>query len=217
MMYRYTTDNTMGLPYSINDPAASSRTQQLPPCSRPDRIPDPDPEVHEAYQEFVHNSRGSPDRLTSFLSLHLQAVLKGPKNQQPTAPVIIRRERMVVLELALHSRSHPISHRGWGGILLPQTRSVQPGQQAYSGKLLKFSIQVLACTTGVGNAQPCNSCWQRERQTIEHNLQPYMIDFKAESNITTLSIPLSGNDYCLKADVTFHFTCYSHHHGGVYE
>jgi len=211
MVYSYTTDNTMGLPYSINDPATSSRTQQPPSCSLPNRFPDR--KKLAVYQEFVHNSRSSPDRLTSFLSLHLQVMLKDPKDQRPTATVKIRREKGVVLELALHSRSHPISNWGWGGILLPQTRSVQSGQQAYSGKLLKFSIQLFDCTTGRVDAQPCNSCWQRERPTIEHNLQPYMIDFKAESNITTLSIPLGGNDCCLKADVTFYFTCY---HKGIY-
>ena len=142
-------------------------------------------------------------------------MLRDPKNQRPTAPVRIRREKRVVLQLLLYS-DYPIGHRGWGGIQLPQTRSVRTSQPAFSGRLLKLSIQVLGCSACAPNAQPCSSCWGRERRTIDPNLQPYMIDFQAESSIAALSMPVNGNDKCLKADVTFHFTCYSRHHRGWY-
>jgi hypothetical protein len=148
-------------------------------------------------------------------------VLTDPKNLQPTASVQIRREKKVVLELALHSHSHPIDNWRWGGIQLPLTGSVKSAQQPFSGRILRLSIQVLGCSTGLPNAQPCESCWARERKSLNANvcppnLQPYMIDFKADSAIIALFKPLDGNDKCLKADVTFHFTCYSNHHGGMY-
>ena len=146
-------------------------------------------------------------------------MLKDPKDQQLTCPVTIRREKKVVLELSLHSYSHQIGYWGWGGVQLPQTGSVKSGQQAVPRNLLKLSIQVSGCSTALPNIQPCPNCWDRERQAIDRNvfpsnLQPYMIDFKAEKLITLLSEPLDGS--CLKADVTFHFTCYSKHHGGSY-
>ena len=151
-----------------------------------------------------------------FLSVRLQAVLKDPMDQQPTAPVTIRREKRVVLELTLHSDSHPISGWGWDGIQLPQTGSVKSVQQIFPEKLLNLSIQVFGSSMGAPNAQPCRNCWDRERQSINPNVflanpQPYMIDFKAE-NITT-ALSASSDKTCLKAEVTFHFTCYSKHHG----
>ena len=160
-----------------------------------------------------------PDLLKNFLSARLQTMLKDPKIQQLTSPVTIRREKKVVLELSLHSDSHPIGYWGWGGIQLPQTGSVKSSQQAVLGKLLKLSIQVFGCSTAVPNIQPCPTCWDRERRATDPNvfppnLQPYMIDFQAENLTTLFSRPLDGN--CLKADVTFHFTCYSKHHGGSY-
>ena len=160
-----------------------------------------------------------PDLLKNFLSARLQTMLKDPKIQQLTSPVTIRREKKVVLELSLHSDSHPIEYWDWKGIQLPRTSSVKSGQHSVPGKLLKLSIQVSGCSTAVPNIQPCCICWNRERQAIDpnifpSNLQPYMIDFKAENLTTLLSGPLDGN--CLKADVTFHFTCYSKHHGGPY-
>src|SRR5258708_32313610 len=89
----------------------------------------------------------------------------------------------------------------------------------FSGKLLKLSIEVFGCSTGTPNVQPCNNCWVRHQRTVDPNfgpahLQPYMIDFKAEKLTTMLSQHLDEN--CLKADVMFHFTCYSRHHGGTY-
>ena len=160
-----------------------------------------------------------PDLLKFFLSARLQAMLKDPNTQQLTSPVTIRREKKVVLELSLHSDSHPIGYWGWGGIQFPQTGSVKSSQQAVLGKLLKLSIQVFGCSTAVPNIQPCPTCWDRERRATDPNvfppnLQPYMIDFQAENLTTLFSRPLDGN--CLKADVTFHFTCYSKHHGGSY-
>ena len=157
---------------------------------------------------------GVPDLLIFiFISTRLQTVLRDPKDQPLTFPVKIRREKRIVLELSLHSDSYPISHWGWNGIQLPQTGSVKLGQQAVPGKLLKLSIQVLGCLKGVPNAQPCPTCW-RKRQPIDpnvfpSNLQPYMIDFKADNPIALLSEPSDGS--CLKANITFHFTC---HHGG---
>ena len=147
-------------------------------------------------------------------------MLKDPKNQQPTIPVEIRREKKVVLGLTLHSASYPISDRGWEGIQLPQTGSVKPSQQTLSGGLLKLSIHVFGGSTGAPNAEPCSNCWDREQQTMDPNvfpadLQPYMIDFKAE-NLTTLHSGPS-NENCLKADITFRFTCYSYHHEGTYK
>ena len=145
-------------------------------------------------------------------------MLKDPNAQQLTSPVAIRREKKVVLELSLHSDSRPIGYWGWEGIQLPQTGSVKSGQQAAPGKLLKLSIQVFGFSTAVPNIQPCPICWDRERRAIDPNifpsLQPYMIDFKAENPTTLLSGPLDGG--CLKAEVTFHFTCYSKHHRGSY-
>ena len=159
------------------------------------------------------------DLLKKFPSARLQAMLKDPTAQQLTSPVTIRREKKVVLELSLHLDSHPIGYWDWKGIQLPRTRSVKAGQQDVPGKLLKLSIQVSGCSAAVPNIQPCRTCWNRERQAIDpnvfpSNLQPYMIDLKAENLTTPLSGPLDGN--CLKADVTFHFTCYSRHHGGPY-
>ena len=158
-----------------------------------------------------------PDLLIYFLSLHLQAMLKDPKDQRPTVPVEIRREKQVVLGLVLYSDSPPVSEYGWEGIQLPQTGSVKSGQQTLSERLLKLSIQVFGSSTGAPNAEPCDSCWDREQQANVHqaNLQPYMIDFKSKSRTTVLSRPLDDN--CLKADVTFHFTCYSKHHEGRYK
>ena len=167
------------------------------------------------------------DLLIFFLSLRLRAVLKDPRDQQPTLPVEIRREKKVVLGLVLYSDSQPVGKYGWEGIQLPQTGSVKPGQQILSGKLLKLSIQVFGSSTGAPNAQPCDRCWVREQRGINPNvcttnLQPYMIDFKSESLTTALSRPLDENCLradvnCLKTDVTFHFTCYSRHHEGMYK
>jgi hypothetical protein len=161
------------------------------------------------------------DLLIFTLSLRLQAELKDPKCQQLTDPVTIRREKKVVLGLTLRSDSHPIGSWGWGGIQLQQTASVKPVRQPFSGRLLKLSIQVLACSTGFPNVQPCTKCWDRERQRIDPstgvaNLQPYMINFTAGSLVTVLSTSLDRNNRCLKADVRFCFTCYSNHHGGDY-
>jgi len=163
-----------------------------------------------------------PDLLIFLLSVRLQTMLKDPKAQQLTSPVTtvpIRREKKVVLEMSLHSDFRPIGDWGWWGIQLPQTGSVKSGQQRVLGNLLRLSIQVLGCSSGASNVQPCPNCWGRERQGIDSNVcpsnpQPYMIDFKAENPITALSAYLEGS--CLKADVTFHFTCYSKHHGGAY-
>jgi len=146
-------------------------------------------------------------------------MLKNPNVQQLTSPVTIRREKKIVLGLSLHSDFHPIGDWGWGGIQLPQTGSVKFGQQSVLGNLLRLSIQVLGCSSDAPNVQPCPNCWDRERRAIHPNVcpsnpQPYMIDFKAENPITALSAHLDGS--CLKADVTFHFTCYSKHHGGAY-
>ena len=148
-------------------------------------------------------------------------MLKDPKDQQPSAPVTIRREKKVVLGLVLSSSSYPIGYWDWKGIQLPQTGSVKLWQQMFSGKLLKLSIEVLGCSTGTPKVQPCDTCWGRERRSRTGNpnfapahMQPYMIDFKAEKLITVLSRHLDEN--CLKADVTFYFTCVSNHHGGTY-
>ena len=193
-----------------------SRTREPQPDSGLDHIPDP--EVHEAYRRFVYYIRRFAWSVDDFFSLRLQAVLKDPRDQQPPEPVSIRREKRVIIELALNSDSYPLSAWGWAGIQLPQTRSVKPAQQPFSGRLLRLSTQVLGCTMGAPNAQPCNNCWVRERKDIPPDLQvqPYMIDFQAESQVIALSKPPHGNDKCLKAEVTFHFTCYSRHHGGIY-
>ena len=160
-----------------------------------------------------------PDPLIFFLSLRLQAVLKDPVNQQTTDPVRIRREKRVAIELVLHSDTDPISRWGWEAIEIPQTDSVKPTPHTFSGKYLKLSTQVLGCSTGVPNAQPCGNCWKRQRRNKDPNpnLKPYMIDFRAESRIIALSRPLYGDDKCLKVEITFYFTCYSKHHGGLYE
>ena len=159
-----------------------------------------------------------PDLLISFLSA-LQTMLKDPKVQQLTSPITIRREKKVVLELSLHLDSHQIDCWGWEGIQLPQTSSVKLGQQSGLGNLLRLSIQVLGRSPGATNVRPCPNCWDREQQAIDPNIrpsnpQPYMIDFKAESPTALLSGPSDGS--CLKANVTFHFICYSKHHGGAY-
>ena len=144
-------------------------------------------------------------------------MLKDPKDQGPTVPVEIRREKQVVLGLVLYSDSRPVSEYGWEGIQLPQTGSVKSRQQTISERLLKLSIQVFGSSTGAPNVEPCDSCWDREQQTNVQlaNLQPYMIDFKSKSRTTVLSRPLDEN--CLKADITFHFICYSKHHQGMYK
>ena len=212
MIYSHTSNNIVGPTYPINTSAGPSRTQGAPPDSRLNHIPDP--AVHAMYHEYVHNLRSPPDLLILLLSLHLQAELRDPKMQQPGATVSIRSEKKVVLTLALHSDSRPITSRGWEGILLPQTRSVKsvPLQQISPTKLLKLSIQVLACARGDVNALPCNSCWSRERPPHDHDVKPYMIDFMAQSR----QIALGRNNIYLMADVKFHFTCYSKHHEGLY-
>jgi len=216
MMYRYATDDSMDWNYSMNAPAAPNRMQEPPLDSRHNHLPGP--EVHQTYQGFVYELRGFPDPLIFFLSLRLQAALKDPRNQQTTAPVKIRREKKVVIELALHSDTDPFSHWGWEAIEIPQTGSVKPTPHTFSGKHLKLSTQVLACSAGVLNAQPCNNCWEREQRSIDPNLnlQPYMVNFRAESRIIALSRPLYGDDKCLKVEITFYFTCYSKHQGGMY-
>ena len=213
MIYSRDTANTMGPLYGPPTPGRM-HSQETRPDSRPNH--NADSEMHEMYREFVHNLTSSPDVLTFFLSLRLQALLKDPRNHPPTALVDIRREKRVVLVLALHSNSQPISNLGWEGILLPQTRSVDPVQQISPRRLLKLSIQVHACSTGAVNVRPCDNCWSRERPPTAHNVQPYMIDFQAQSRRIALSTQMDGNENCLKADVKFHFTCYSRHHGGMY-
>jgi hypothetical protein len=164
-------------------------------------------------QHEGHNQEGG-SYLSSLQPLHLASSLG-----EVTAPVKIRREKQVVLELCLRSDSHPISHWDWEGIRLPQTSSVKSGQENFSRKLLNLSIQVSEGSTNV--VQPCHTCWDQERKRVaknpsscSSNLQPYMLDFKAKNPITVLSGPEDGT--CLKADVTFHFTCISKHHRGTY-
>ena len=207
LIFSHNTGNTVCPPNSIH-------RSVVPPDPRLDHIPDP--AVHPVYRGFVHELYSPPDLLTPFLSIRVQALLKDPKNQQYSETVSIRREKRVVLAFVLDS--HPISNRGWEGILLPQTSSVGSGsvQQISPTKLLKLSIQVLARARGDVNAQPCNSCWSRERIYLDPNVQPYMIDFQAQSRQIALSAHLSGNRVYLKADVKFHFTCYSRHHDGPY-
>jgi hypothetical protein len=164
-------------------------------------------------QHGGHNQEGG-----SHLSL-LQPSDFGSSLGKVTIPVTIRREKKVVLELCLRSDSRPISHWGWEGIRLPHTRSVKSGQQTLSGKLLNLSIQVFEGSTGAPDVQPCLSCWRRERVTMvpngcSSNLQPYMLDFKADNPITVLSGSEDGSR--LEANVTFHFMCTSNHHSGTY-
>ena len=204
-------------PADINGFAAPDGMQEPRPSSRLDHFPDL--EVHEAYRGFVHDSHRRSLSVKKILSVRLQTILKDPKAQQPNSPVTIRREKKVVLELSLHSDSHPIGYWDWKGIQLPRTSSVKSGQHSVPGRLLKLSIQVSGCSTAVPNIQPCPTCWKREQQALDPNvfpsdLQPYIIDFKAENPTTLLSGPSDGS--CLKADVTFHFTCFSKHHGGPY-
>ena len=147
-------------------------------------------------------------------------MLKDPKDQQSITQVDVRREKQVVLGLVLDSDSQPIDGFGWAGIQLPQTRSVKLGHQQLSEKLLKLSIQVFGGSTGAPTSEPCKNCWTREQGAINpkfcpENVQPYMIDFNSKGFTTALSRPLDGN--CLKADVMFHFTCYSKHHEGTYK
>ena len=209
MVYSPAPDNPMGLIYV-------SRTREPPPESGLDYILDP--EVHEAYRGFVYYLCCFSWSIDEIFSLRLRTVLKDPRDQQPPEPVTMRREKRVTIELALNSDSHPFNAWGWAGIQLPKTRSVKPAQQPFSGRLLRLSTQVLGCTMGASNAQPCNNCWLRELRNLPPNLQvqPYMIDFQAESQIIPLSKPSHGNDKCLKAEIMFHFTCYSRHHGGIY-
>ena len=209
MVYRSAPENPMR-------PIDVDNVREPPPEPGSDHIPDP--EVHEVYQRFVYYLCPSSWSVDDFFSLYLQAVVKDPRHQQPPGPVRIRREKRVIIELALNSDSHSLSAWGWAGIQLPQTRSVKPVQQPFSGTLLKLSTQVLGSAMGTFNAQPCNNCWMRERRELppDLHLQPYMIDFQAESQIIALSKPSHGNDKCLKAEVAFHFTCYSRHHGGMY-
>ena len=197
-------------------PIYVDNVREPPPESGSDHFPDP--EAHEAYQGFVYHLCPSSWSVDDFFSLRLQAVLKDPRHQQPPGPVRIRREKRVIIELALSSNSHSLSAWGWAGIQLPQTRSVKSVQQPFSGSLLRLSAQVLRTTMGAPNAHPCNNCWIRELRNLppDLHLQPYMIDFQAESQIIALSKPSHGNDKCLKAEVAFHFTCYSKHHGGLY-
>ena len=160
-----------------------------------------------------------PDLLIFVLSTRLQSVLKDPEVRQLTSPVTIRREKKVVLGLSLYSDSHLIGYWGCSGVQLPQTSSVKSGRRTVSRNFLRLSIQVFGCSPGAPNVQPCRRCWDRERKAIDPNVcpsnpQPYMIDFKAENPTAVLSGPLNAG--CLKADVTFHFTCYSKHHGGAY-
>src|SRR5258706_13225930 len=162
-----------------------------------------------------------PDLLIISLSARLRSRLKDPNGQELasniqelTSPVPIRREKKVVLELSLHSDSHQIGYWGWGGIQLPQTRSVESGQQGVPRNLLRVSIQGSGWLTDVPNIQPCPRCWERERQRIDPNvfppnLEPYMINFQANNPVTLLSGPSDGSH--LNADIAFHFTCYSPH------
>jgi len=145
----------------------------------------------------------------------MQAVLKDPRNQQTTAPVRIRREKKVTVELALHSDTGPFNRWGWEAIEIPQTGFVKPTPQTFSGRHLKLSTQVLGC---LPNAQPCSNCWEREQRTIDPDLdlQPYMINFRAESRMINLPWPLCADDKCRRVEIKFYFTCYSRHHGGQY-
>ena len=153
----------------------------------------------------------------SQLSIHLQVKLKDPASQSPDSTVEVRREKRVVLEMFMSSSNESINVWGWQGIQLPPTGSVKSAQPRLQEGLLYFSVLVYGGSTGTPLSQPCEKCWSRERRALgfHPSIQPYIVDFKADNPVTILS--RTQDSRFLKAEVTFHFTCYTSHQREAYE
>jgi hypothetical protein len=151
------------------------------------------------------------------LSIRLEATLKDPASQVPDSTVEVRREKRVILELFLGSRDGSINEWGWQGIQLPLTGSVKAAQPRLEEGLLHLSILAYGSSTGALLSRPCENCWIRERRALGYrpSIQPYIVDFKADNPVTVLS--RKSDSPFLKAEVTFHFTCYSNHQQEEYE
>ena len=155
--------------------------------------------------------------IMSSLSIRLRAELKDPASQVPDNTVEVRREKRVVLELFLHSNDASIGDWGWQGIQLPPTGSVKAVQPRLQEGLLHLSVLTYGSSTRALLSQPCESCWIRERRALGYrpSIQPYIVDFKADSPVTVLS--RTPESPFLKVEVTFHFTCYTSHQQEEYE
>jgi len=150
-------------------------------------------------------------------SIHLQAKLKDPANQPPDSTVEVRREKRVVLELFLCSTDRSVDEWGWQGIQLPPTGSVKSAQPRLQEGLVYLSVLAYGSSTGALLSRPCENCWAREWRALGHrpSTQPYIVDFKADNPVTILS--RTPDSQILKAEVTFHFTCYTNHQQEEYE
>jgi len=168
-------------------------------------------------------------------SIRLKCHLKDPKGYQPNSKIIVRREKRVVLEMHLQA---DCERMGWKGIALPRTGNVKQSNQQPPTRLLYFSIEVHGSTTGMcltQPSQPCDNCWRREMRLLgnPHNLPYYLIDFKSDRFVQFVFflcswlIVLNFSPFILfpradtlpyaKAEVTFHFACYSGHQKEDYE
>ena len=152
------------------------------------------------------------------LSVRLHAALKDPAGQVSTTTVEVRREKRVVLELFLSASDRAIDKSwGWQGIYLPPTGSIKHAQPRLQGGLLYLSVQVHGGSSGTLLSSPCKHCWDREQRALGNppDLQPYIVDFKADNPVTILS--RTPDFRFLKAEVTFHFTCYTSHQQEEYK
>ena len=150
-------------------------------------------------------------------SVRLQANLKDPASQLQGSTVELRREKRVILELFLGSSDGSINDWVWQGIQVPSTGSVKSAQPRLQEGLLYLSVQVYGSSSGALLSRPCDKCWTRERRALGYHpsIQPYIIDFKADNPVIVLS--RTSDSPFLKAEVTFHFTCYTSHQQEAYE
>lgn len=150
-------------------------------------------------------------------SVRLDAKLKDPASQMPDSTVEVRREKRVVLELFLSSNNAAINEWGWQGIQIPPTGSVKPTQPKLQEGLLYLSVLAYGSSTGTLISRPCEHCWIREQRALGQrpNIQPCIVDFKADNPVTILS--RTPDSTFLKAEVTFHFTCYTSHQQQEYK
>jgi hypothetical protein len=156
-------------------------------------------------------------RLMPQLSVRLHAELKDPANQPPDSTIEVRREKRVILELFLSSNDSAINEWGWQGIQLPPTGSVKSAQPRLQEGLLYLSVLARGSSTGTLLSRPCEHCWNREWRALggPPHIRPYIVDFKADNPVTILS--RTPDSRFLKAEVTFHFTCYTSHQQQEYE
>ena len=129
-MHSYNTDNVMSPTCFINGIATPNRMQEPPPV-----LDSTTPLIlrcTESIEGAPMTYATSPDLFIFFLNVHLQTVLKDPTDQQPTAPVTIRRERGGCPRTYLASRLQSNQLLGLGGRPTPTNRLCEIGSTSIS-------------------------------------------------------------------------------------